>query len=207
MPSLDTILAVAVAGLLLSATPGPSMLYVLSRSIGQSKGAGLASTAGLAIGGILLAVASALGLIAVIRYSPKLYTFIQLAGAAYLFYLGVIMIRSAGKDDMTVREVKNYSYSKILRQGILVEILNPKTALFFLAFIPQFVNYESSDITIQLLILGLLVPLTAIPSDIIVSIGGGSLASCLSKKPKVGYILAWLSGLILIGLALRLLFL
>jgi threonine/homoserine/homoserine lactone efflux protein len=198
---------VAVAGLLLSATPGPSMLYVLSRSIGQSKGAGLASTAGLAIGGILLAVASALGLIAVIRYSPKLYTFIQLAGAAYLFYLGVIMIRSAGKDDMTVREVKNHSYSKILRQGILVEILNPKTALFFLAFIPQFVNYESSDITIQLLILGLLVPLTAIPSDIIVSIGGGSLAICLSKKPKVGYILAWLSGLILIGLALRLLFL
>ena len=107
---------------------------------------------------------------------------------------------------MTVRKVENHSYAKIVRQGILVEILNPKTALFFLAFIPQFVNYNRSDITVQLLILGLLVPLTAIPSDIIVSIGGGTLASRLSGKPKIGLVLAWLSGLILIALAARLLF-
>ena len=206
MPELDMILTVTLAGLALSASPGPSMLYVLSRSVGQSRTAGFASAIGLAIGGILLALASAMGLAAVFQVSPRLFTVLQIVGGCYLFYLGVGMIREAGKDDLTVRKVRTASFTRILSQGILVELLNPKTAIFFLAFLPQFVDFGRSDVTSQMLILGMLVPLTAIPADIIVSIAGGTVAQKLSNNPRASILLAWLGGLILIGLALRIFF-
>ncbi len=206
MPNLDVIIAVSIAGLLLSLSPGPSMLYVLSRSVGQSRSAGLASTVGLAIGGIVLAVASAMGLIAIVRYSPNLYIAIQMCGAAYLFYLGITLILSANKADMQVYQVQDQSHSSIVIQGIFVEILNPKTALFFLAFIPQFVDYSRQDVSLQLLYLSILVPLTAIPSDVLVSVGGGSVAARLANHPTFGIWLGRISGLVLIALAARLLF-
>ncbi len=203
MPDLQTIIAVTLAGLALSASPGPSMLYVLSRSVGQSRAAGLASAVGLAIGGILLAIASALGLAAVFQVSPRAFTLLQVCGGIYLAYLGIGMIREAGQDDMRVRKVRDNSFSRILGQGVLVELLNPKTAIFFLAFLPQFVDFNRSDVTTQMLVLGMLVPLTAIPSDIIVSLAGGTLAEKLARRPRASIVLAWIGGLILIGLAVR----
>lgn len=206
MPSIDMILAVTVAGLLLSASPGPSMLYVLSRSVGQSRAAGFASSIGLAIGGVLLAIATALGLAAIFEYSPRAFTILQIAGGCYLCFLGYSMIKGAGKDDLSIRKVQDASFATILYQGILVELLNPKTAIFFLAFLPQFIDYSRDDVTTQVLILGMLVPLTAIPSDIIVSIAGGTLAQKLKRKPIAGVILGWVAGIILIGLAIRIFF-
>jgi len=200
------IIAVTLAGLLLSASPGPSMLYVLSRSVGQNRTAGFASSIGLAIGGVLLAMASALGLAAVFEASPRAFMILQICGGCYLCYLGFGMIKGAGKDDMSIKNIKTKPFSKILGQGILVELLNPKTAIFFLAFLPQFVDYGRSDITTQMLVLGMLVPLTAIPSDIIVSIAGGTLAQKLASQPTAGIMLSWLAGLILIGLAIRIFF-
>ena len=206
MPEFEMILTVMVAGLALSASPGPSMLYVLSRSVGQSRAAGFASAIGLAIGGVLLALASAMGLAAIFQVSPRSFTVLQIVGGCYLFYLGVGMIREAGKDDLEVRKVRSASFSRILSQGILVELLNPKTAIFFLAFLPQFVDFSRSDVTSQMLVLGMLVPLTAIPADIIVSIAGGTIAQKLATNPRASIGLAWLGGLILIGLALRIFF-
>ncbi|MGB5706071.1 MAG: LysE family translocator [Arenicellales bacterium] len=206
MPSVDMIVAVTVAGLLLSASPGPSMLYVLSRSVGQSRSAGFASTIGLAIGGIILAIATALGLAAIFEYSPKAFTILQIAGGCYLCYLGYSLIRGAGNDDLSIRKVKDAAFSTILYQGILVEVLNPKTAIFFLAFLPQFIDYSRDDITTQVLVLGMLVPLTAVPSDVVVSMAGGTLAQKLKRNPLAGVILAWIAGLILIGLAVRIFF-
>lgn len=203
MPEFQVILAVLGAGLLLSASPGPSMLYVLSRSVGQSRAAGYASSIGLAIGGIILAIASALGLAAVFQVSPRAFTVLQLAGGCYLIYLGVTMIREAGNDKVTIQTVRDASFSRILYQGILVELLNPKTAIFFIAFLPQFVDFNRSDVTQQMLILGMLVPLTAIPSDIIVATAGGTLTEKLSQRPLAGTILAWIGGLILVALGLR----
>lgn len=205
MPSMEMIAAVAVAGLLLSASPGPSMLYVLSRSVGQSRGAGFASTFGLAIGGVILALATALGLAALFQLSPTAFTLLQVAGGIYLCYLGYDMISGIGRDDMSVDRVRNQPFSSILYQGIVVELLNPKTAIFLIAFLPQFVDYSRTDVTSQMLFLGMLVPLTAIPSDIVVSVAGGSLASRLAGNPVAGRALAWAAGLILIGLGLRIL--
>ncbi len=203
MPNLETIILVTLAGLALSASPGPSMLYVLSRSVGQSTAAGLVSSIGLALGGVLLAVAAALGLAAVIAQSDALYNVVKYAGGLYLIYLGIQIWQETGTDEMEVSRVKNDSLSRVFYQGILVELLNPKTILFFLAFLPQFVDPEMGNITNQVLILGMLVPLTAIPSDIIVSFAGGSLAKKLSRRPKGAVYLGWLAVLVLVGLCFR----
>lgn len=207
MPSFEAIITVLIAGFMISASPGPSMMYVLSRSVGQSRAAGFASSVGLAIGGVLLAIGSALGLAVIFEYSSGLYQIISIAGGVYLFYLGYDMIRNAGRDKLVICRVKSEKFSKIMYQGILVELLNPKTILFFLAFLPQFVDYSRADVTMQMMILGILVPLTAIPSDVFVSVIGGSLTNKLSKHPGCGIALTWIGGSILIALAFRILYL
>ena len=207
MPSFEAIITVLIAGFLISASPGPSMMYVLSRSVGQSRAAGFASSVGLAIGGVLLAIGSALGLAVIFEYSNGLYQFISIAGAVYLLYLGYDMIKTAGKDKLEISKVKSEKFSKIMYQGILVELLNPKTILFFLAFLPQFVDYSRADVTMQMMVLGILVPLTAIPSDVFVSVIGGSVTNKLSKNPSFGIVLTWVGGLILILLGFRIFYL
>ena len=203
MPDLQTILIVTIAGLTLSASPGPSMLYVLSRSIGQDTTAGIASSIGLCIGGILLAILSAFGLSIVVQQSEVLFSSIKIAGACYLIYLGLQIIKSVGKDELKINKIEKDSFSRILFQGILVELLNPKTIIFFIAFLPQFIILDSQNVTLQLLVLGILVPLTAIPSDLIVCFASGLLANKLSKNSRISIFLNCASGLILIGLGIR----
>lgn len=212
MPSIETIIHVALAGLALSATPGPSMLYVLSRSVGQSRAAGLASAIGLGLGGVLLAVATALGLAAIFQESGWALDSLRMAGSIYLVYLGVQMIweaEAASVEEFKVSNVTRRSLGSIIWQGVLVELLNPKTILFFVLFLPVFVQasggqIEGDDVTLQLLILGVLVPLTAVPSDLIVAFVGGSVAQKVNDNPSVRRALSWLGGLILIGIALNL---
>lgn len=212
MPSIESIIAVTLAGLALSATPGPSMLYVLSRSVGQSRAAGLASAIGLGLGGILLAAATALGLAAVFERSQSAIDILRIAGSLYLIYLGVQMIWEAYSTQPTklfVQKVRKRSLFSIIWQGVLVEFLNPKTVLFFVLFLPQFVeasggSISEDNLTLQLLILGILVPLTAIPSDLVVAFIGGSVAQTVNDNPVISKALSWAGGLILIFIALNL---
>lgn len=208
MPSFETIIAVALAGFFLSATPGPSMLYVLSHSVGQSREAGLASAVGLALGGIILAVATALGLAAVFATFEWIVPLLRLAGSLYLLWLGIGMIRDARKrsrETLEVEAVKHRSVLRIIRRGVIVEILNPKTVLFFALFLPPFVD-SSNGMTVwtQLLILGVLVPLTAIPSDLLLAWMGGSLSGALNRKRILREVIGWVSGLVLIAIAANL---
>lgn len=203
---------VALAGLALSATPGPSMLYVLSRSVGQSRAAGLASALGLGLGGVVLAAATALGLAAVFQQTSWSIEVLRIAGSIYLIYLGGQMIleaRSSASEEFKVREVRQHSFISIIWQGVLVELLNPKTILFFVLFLPQFVEasggrIEGDNVATQLLILGILVPLTAVPSDLIVAFIGGSVAKTVDSNPAVRMALSWIGGLILIAIAINL---
>jgi threonine/homoserine/homoserine lactone efflux protein len=203
MPTLETILLVTVAGLALSASPGPSMLYILSRSVGQSRAAGLVSAAGLATGGFVHVVLAALGLSALFSYSPGVYTAVKILGAVYLIYLGVDTLRDGGSEAEDQSRTNDDSLAAIFYQGVLVEVLNPKTMLFFVAFLPQFVDGTLGSVTAQMFLLGLLVPLTAMPSDLIVAFGGGTVAARLSASPTMSTGLKWVSGLILIGLGLH----
>ncbi len=210
MPDLHAIVAVALAGLALSATPGPSMLYVLSRSVGQSRAAGLASALGLCLGGMVLAAATALGLATLFAQFGWLVTTLRFVGSAYLIYLGLGMIRSARAEaDVTleVKAVRQTSLPSIIWQGVLVELLNPKTVLFFALFLPPFVSAGAGahgSVTLQLLLLGLLVPLTAIPSDLLVAYMGGTMTRAINRERAVRVGLAWTGGLILIAIAINL---
>ena len=212
MPPLESIIAVTIAGFILSATPGPSMLYVLSRSVGQSRAAGLASALGLGLGGVFLAVATAMGLAAVLTNFDWLILGLKYIGSGYLVWLGLTMIRDARKDarfKLKADKVDRTSFSTIVWQGVLVEFLNPKTVLFFALFLPPFVSSATGgtadgNVQIQLLILGAIVPLTAVPSDILVAFLGGSMAEKLNRQQSLREVLAWIGGLILIAIALNL---
>ena len=213
-PSLQSILAVTLAGLALSATPGPSMLYVLSHSIGQSRAAGLASALGLCLGGVVLAVATALGLAAVFAKVDWVIPVLRTAGAAYLVWLGLGMIREARSNAQADLHVDDSGLPRaplisIVRRGVLVELLNPKTVLFFALFLPPFVasgpGTGDANVTVQLLILGALVPLTAVPSDLAVAMMGGSMAERLNRSQGARLALAWAGGLMLLAIAAGLL--
>ena len=204
MPTTNMMLAVAFSGFALSASPGPSMFYILSRSVSQNRNAGLASALGLALGGVLLAIGSALGLSALFERVPTAFTALQVGGGLYLLHLGVGMIREA-KDAkaLAVLDVEPDPLSHIFRQGVVVELLNPKTAIFLVAFIPQFIDETRTDTRWQILVLSMLVPLTAIPADVLVSFCGGSLAARFKANPNAAVIMNGVAGLILVGLAAR----
>ena len=212
MPPLDNVLAVLFAGTLLSITPGPSMLYVLSRSVGQSRAAGLASAFGLALGGMLLVVATAMGLAKVFADLPVLVDILRYCGSAYLVWLGVNMILNARSDasvDLKAEKVVHTSYTSIVWQGVLVEVMNPKTVLFFALFLPPFVEVGAGPISAdsvqsQLLFLGILVPLTAMPSDTLIAFMGGTLTQGMNHRRKFRERLGWAGGLMLIAIALNL---
>lgn len=204
-------LAVALAGLVLSATPGPSMLYVLSRSVGQSRAAGYASAVGLGLGGMLLAIATAFGLAALFSRFDWMMTGLRFVGSAYLVYLAYCLIRDAYVTfDMTVTDtpMMHQSFFQIVWQGMWVELLNPKTVLFFALFLPPFVDPGASagTLQLQLIVLGILVPLTAIPSDIAVAWLGATLSKTVSQQPGIRKALAWFGGIALCLIAANLYF-
>ena len=214
MPQLDAIVSVTLAGLALSATPGPSMLYVLSHSVGQSRAAGLASAIGLGLGGVIQAVSTALGLAALLSRHERLLNGLSYVGSAYLIWLGIGMIREArskSNETFETERLKQRSIFSIVGQGVLVEVLNPKTLLFFALFLPPFVSDVSWDGTdanlqLQLLTLGAIVPLTALPSDLIVAYLGGTMAEAINQRRLIRECLGWVGGLTLVFIALNLQF-
>ena len=203
MPSLESIILVTIAGLTLSLSPGPSMFYVFSRSVGQSRAAGFASALGLAIGGVALALATASGLAVAFSYFTSLRWLIQFAGGTYLIYLGLQMFSGPGETGNNTQFIKHQSMHSVIAQGIVVEVLNPKTVLFFIAFLPQFIDPDRGSIPLQMLVLGTLIPITALPSDILVSLLGGTLSGRVAKNQKLATSLRWLASLFLVGLGIR----
>lgn len=212
MPPADTLLTVALAGFALSATPGPSMLYVLSRSVGQSRAAGIASAIGLGLGGVLLAVATALGLGATFAAFEWIVPTLRIVGSLYLAWLGIAMIREARASSrmaMTTRAVIRRSFAAIVWQGVWIEVLNPKTVLFFALFLPPFVEAGATgggpdDVQAQLLVLGIIVPLTAVPSDLLVAWMGGTASAMIDRNRAIREGLAWAGGLTLLAIAANL---
>jgi threonine/homoserine/homoserine lactone efflux protein len=149
---MASFIAFLVAAVLLAITPGPGLAYVVARTVAGGRAEGLASCTGTALGGLLHVAAAALGLSLLVAQSAIAFTLVKYAGAAYLVYLGVRLLLR--RDDATiVRAVTAQGARRAFREGIVVEALNVKTALFFLAFLPQFVS-ASSPLVPQLVLLG-----------------------------------------------------
>lgn len=200
MPTIETLLTFSLAALLLSLSPGPSNLYIMARSIGQGHQSGVAAASGMALGSFIYVFATALGIAAIFKYSPTAYLLVKLAGAAYLIYLGAHYIRHAFGSAENKPSLKKLSASLIFKQSIIVELTNPKTALFFLAFLPQFVNPEQGNVAMQLVVLGTVYALIAFCSDLFVVFMSTQLGKWLSHHPIFVQWQDRVSGGILIGL-------
>ncbi len=200
MPPIETLLTFTLAAVILNLTPGPSNLYVMSRSIGQGAKGGVVAAFGLACGLMVHVIASALGLSAIFQYSPLAYITIKMCGALYLIYLGINYWKNKDRKRNATIAFKAKSNIRIFKESVLVEVTNPKTALFFLAFLPHFVSPASGPIAIQIVLLGTIVTLSAIPCDIMVAISCDKMASWLTENKKTLHLQERMSGSILIGM-------
>ncbi len=186
------------AALILAITPGPGMLYVLGRTLHGGRREGVLSALGTLVGGSFHVVAAALGLSAILATSAIAFAIVRYAGAAYLIYLGIAMLRSR-KIEVEVRDEAGPSHGHFL-QGITTEVLNPKTALFFLSFIPQFVMPSRGHLITQFLLLGATSVALNTAADLIVVVLAGAVAHKLKNNPKFTRRQRTASGVGMIGL-------
>ena len=187
------------AAMLLFIVPGPVVLYVVTRSVTQGTRAGLVSVLGVHVGSLVHIFAAIVGLSAVIAASTTAFTAIEWVGAAYLVYLGV---RALMEDDseFAIASGGRRSLTRVFWQGTIVNILNPKTAVFFLAFVPQFIDAGHGSATTQLLVLGALFVVAGMLSDGVYAVVGGTLGERLAQRPALRRSQRYLAGVIYIGL-------
>ncbi len=198
MPSASTLAVFAAASFALIAVPGPSVLYIVGASISQGRRAGLASMLGVQAGGLVHVFAAAIGVSALIASSAEAFNVVKFAGAAYLVYVGVQRIRHAGEDDHTVAAPRSHAH--LFRQGVVVNVLNPKVAIFFVAFLPQFIDPAAGSPGMQIVALGLLFIAIASVSDGAYALLAGTAAEHLRGSLESRRRLDRVSGTIIIGL-------
>jgi len=188
-----------IASLALLLTPGPAVLYIVARSINQGRMAGILSVLGVETANFFHASAAALGLSAILLSSALAFDIVKYLGAAYLIYLGIWKIVAHENEEKT--EVgKQDGLSRIYWQGFVVNLFNPKTALFFFAFLPQFVNTSNGNITLQIFLLGLIFVVMGIITDTAYAIISSSIANQLNANQNFVRNQRYFTGLIYIGL-------
>jgi threonine/homoserine/homoserine lactone efflux protein len=174
-------LLVFAAALVMTATPGPNSFYVPARTLAGGRNEGLASSLGIAVGGMVHVIAGAIGVSALIMASVEAFTVLKLLGAAYLVWLGVRMFRDAGVERQTAA-VAAGGLRQAFRDGIMIEALNPKTAAFFLAFIPGFVD-PAGNVALQFVVFGLLTVVASGIIDVIVTLTASTARGALTRRP------------------------
>lgn len=186
MPPLDRLGAFALASLVLIVVPGPSVLFVIGRSLAYGRRGGLLSVLGNALGVLPLVAAVALGLGAVVAASAALFTTIRLAGAAYLVYLGVQAVRHRRLGPVRMRGSGHTDLSTwvLLRQGFVVGVSNPKTIVFLVAVLPQFVSLSAGAVPAQMMVLGSVFVLLALLSDGVWAMAAGSAQEWFASSPS-----------------------
>ncbi|MGK9065313.1 LysE family translocator [Stutzerimonas chloritidismutans] len=191
------------AAIALNIAPGPDLMFVLSRTLSGGRRIGVASACGVCSGALVHVVAAALGLSAILATSALAFTVVKYVGAAYLLYLGIQTLRSAG-GQFSLRPAPRTNGWQAYRQGILVDILNPKAAIFFMAFLPQFVRPEQGAVATQLLVLGVLVVLVAIVIECSLVLLVARASSALRGNQRLRLWLDRVLGSVLVGLGIRL---
>ena len=183
--------------------PGPGILYVAARTLAGGRAEGVASSVGTGIGGLVHVAAGALGISAILMASAEAFTLLKLAGAIYLVVLGVRVFLQAGEVPKAP-DVVATGGMRAFREGIVVEALNPKTALFFLAFIPQFVDAARGPVAIQFVILGLISVILNTLVDLVVAFAASAARTGIAKRPSLVRRMQQGCGLLLCGLGLTL---
>ena len=193
-----------ISGIMLNLTPGADTMYILGRSVSQGRKAGVLSVLGISTGSVFHTLLASLGLSAVLAQSATAFNSIKYIGAAYLIYLGIKSLLSA-PDHFSANEGKEDKLAKVYLQGIMTNILNPKVALFFLAFLPQFVNPANSYGPLPFLALGITFVSTGTIWCLLVVFFSSLATARLRKSPIISKAMNRLTGILFIGLGLGLL--
>lgn len=205
MPDTPTLFLFALASLALLVIPGPSVLFIVARSLEQGRAAGLASVLGVQLGALVHVVFALLGLSALLFQSAFAFSFVKYAGAAYLIYLGLrTLLSKTARDENVIVEV--VALPRVFLQGFLVNVLNPKTALFFLAFLPQFVHPERGAVAPQVALLGMLFIALATVSDGLYALLAGSVGRSLRGRPHFAQTQKAIAGTVYLALGVTAVF-
>ena len=193
-----------VACVLLVLTPGPNLLYLISRTLCQGRGAGLVSLAGTTSGFVVHIVAASLGLSAVLIAVPVMFDAVRFAGAAYLLWLAFDSVRSRGAGLFTPRSLVPEPPAKLYRTGLLTSILNPKVALFYLALFPQFIVPAHGHVLVQSLALGATQIVIAVVGDALFVLAAARISRWLAKRPLWMAVQRWVQGGVFAAIAVKL---
>jgi threonine/homoserine/homoserine lactone efflux protein len=200
MPDAATLALFSLAALALIVVPGPAVLYIVARGVDQGRRADVVSALGIAAGSAVHVAAATAGISALVVSSARAFELVKYAGAAYLVVLGVRRLLT--RDDVAREQPERVPLRSVFTQGVIVNVLNPKTALFFLAFLPQFVDPDAGSVALQTTILGVTFAVLALASDSLYGLAAGSLGGALRRS--TGFLRAqrYVSGSVFVGLGL-----
>lgn len=205
MPSITTLIAFGLVAFGLAATPGPNMIYLISRSLSQGPRAGLISLIGVGIGFIIYMLLAAFGITAIMVAVPYAYDALRFAGAGYLLYLAWQALKPGGRSPFQVRELPQDSPRKLVLMGLMTNLLNPKAAMLYLALLPQFIDPARGSVLLQSIVLGSMQIVISMLINGIIAVTAGSISSFLARSPRWLLVQRWFMGTVLMGLAVNML--
>lgn len=191
----------AIASVLLLITPGPAVLFIVARSMEQGRAAGFVSVLGIHLGTIFHILAAAFGLSALVLSSATAFAIVKYLGAAYLIWIGLRTILAGDLAEQTAR-LQTQSLARVFRDGFVVNLFNPKTAIFFLAFLPQFIDPMRGQVHWQIIVLGLTFMGLGVISDGVFALAAGAAGEFLRRRRKALRLQRWFAGLSFIGLGI-----
>ena len=203
MPDYVHILTFGLVALGMVLTPGPNMIYLISRSICQGKRAGLISLGGIALGFVFYMLCAAFGITAFVFTIPYAYDVLRFGGAAYLLYLAWQAVKPGGNSPFSVKEMPVDSPDKLFMMGFITNLANPKIAVMYLSMLPQFIQPDHGSVLSQSLALGCVQILISLMVNSIIVLVAGSISGFLSSRPSWIKAQRWLMGTVLAGLALK----
>jgi threonine/homoserine/homoserine lactone efflux protein len=203
MPSLTHLLAFAAISLGMVLTPGPNMIYLISRSISQGRAAGLVSLLGVACGFLFYMVAAAFGITALVMAVPYAYDALRIGGALYLLWLAWNAVKPGGRSPFQVKQLPKNGPRKLFAMGLLTNLLNPKVAMIYLSLLPQFIDPARGHVLGQSLVLGATQIVISLSVNAAIAFAAGSIAGFLGERPLWLTVQRWFIGTVLGGLAVR----
>lgn len=203
MPSFAHLVGFSLVALGMALTPGPNMIYLISRSITQGRAAGLISLGGVTLGFVVYMLCAAFGLTALVFAVPYAYDALRLTGAAYLLWLAWQALRPGGRSPFTVKALPADGPRRLFAMGFVTNLLNPKIAMLYLSLLPQFVDPAAGGVLTQSLALGATQILVSVAVNAAIAVSAASVARFLTTRPLWALLQRWLMGAVLGGLAVR----
>ena len=203
MPEHQSLITFALLTVVFVLTPGPNMVYLISRTLCQGIKAGFTSYAGLVVGSLFYLACAAFGITALLFAVPWAYDALRFGGALYLAYLAWQAVRQGGRSPFEVRALEQDSPQRLFLMGLLTNLLNPKQALFYLALLPQFIDEQQGQVLMQFLTLGFIQIFISFLGNGLIMLAAGAIARFLMERPQWLIAQRWLMGTVLAGMSVR----